>query len=116
MIVSLDEVKKYLRVDSDEEDDLIGTLQVSAEQLCKDVGRISDARWEDIAADDIDEENGIIVTSDLSDGQLEFLRGLIKTAVLYAIGYLYEHRDEADHHALTMTLRSILFAVREGAF
>lgn len=115
MIVSLDEVKQYLRVDTDEEDDLIGTLLVSAEQLCKDVGRISDARWEDISAEDIDEENSI-ATSDLSVGQLEFLCGLVKTAVLYAIGYLYEHRDEADHHALTMTLRSILFAVREGRF
>lgn len=32
----------------------------------------------------------------------------------YALGYLYEHREEADHHALTLTLRSVLFAVREG--
>lgn len=33
-----------------------------------------------------------------------------------ALGYLYEHRDEADHHQLMLTLRSILFAVREGVF
>ena len=32
----------------------------------------------------------------------------------WVIGYLYEHRDEADHHALMLTLRSILSAVREG--
>ena len=35
-------------------------------------------------------------------------------AILYAFGYLYEHREEADHHALLLTLRSLLFAVREG--
>ena len=37
-------------------------------------------------------------------------------AILYALGYLYEHRDEADHKQLMLTLRSILFAVREGVF
>ena len=34
----------------------------------------------------------------------------------YALGYLYEHRDEAGHHQLMLTLRSLLFAVREGVF
>jgi hypothetical protein len=34
-------------------------------------------------------------------------------AILYALGYLFEHREEADHHALTLTLRSLLFALRE---
>ena len=38
----------------------------------------------------------------------------MKVAILYALGYLFEHREEADYHALTLTLRSILFAIREG--
>lgn len=38
------------------------------------------------------------------------------SAEVYALGYLYEHRDEADHHQLMLTLRSILLAVREGVF
>ena len=38
------------------------------------------------------------------------------SAEVYALGYLYEHRDEADHHQLMLTLRSIPFAVREGVF
>ena len=38
------------------------------------------------------------------------------SAEVYALGYLDEHRDEADHHQLMLTLRSILFAVREGVF
>ena len=32
------------------------------------------------------------------------------------VGYLYEHREEADHHALNMTLRSLLFGTRKEGF
>lgn len=32
------------------------------------------------------------------------------------VAYLYEHREEADHHALTLTLRSLLFGSRKEAF
>lgn len=32
----------------------------------------------------------------------------------YALGYLFEHREDADHHDLTLTLRSLLFGIREG--
>ena len=38
------------------------------------------------------------------------------TAVLYTVGYLYEHRDDADHKALTMTLRSLLMGIRREGF
>ena len=92
MLLELEEVKNYLRVDSDEEDDLVSGLSQSAETLCMDVARIADA--EEFAA-----------------------RGdTAKTAVLYATAYLYEHREEADHHALTLTLRSLLFGVRKEGF
>lgn len=30
--------------------------------------------------------------------------------------YLYEHREEADHSALNLTLRSLLFGIREEGF
>jgi uncharacterized phage protein (predicted DNA packaging) len=89
-VVSLDEAKNYLRIDIDEDDVLIETLINTAVQLCSDVARC---------------ENEDFEKSELS-----------KTAVLYAVGYLYEHRENADHHELTMTLRSLLFALREGVF
>ena len=38
----------------------------------------------------------------------------MRVAILYALGYLYEHREEADHRSLTLTLRSLLFSIREG--
>ena len=37
MIVTLDEAKLYLRIDSDDEDSLVTNLIGSAEALCKDV-------------------------------------------------------------------------------
>jgi uncharacterized phage protein (predicted DNA packaging) len=92
MLLELAEVKNYLRVDTNEEDGLVTRLSQSAEKLCMDVARIADA--EEFAA----------------------LGDTAKTAVLYATAYLYEHREEADHHALTLTLRSLLFGVRKEGF
>lgn len=108
-LIPLYEAKTYLRVDSSDEDALIGILLSSAEQMCKDVGRLSEDQWETVNAADRDAENGVQPTR-----ELEALRSTCRVAILYALGYLYEHRDEADHHQLMLTLRSILFAVREG--
>ena len=33
-----------------------------------------------------------------------------------AAAYLYEHREEADHHALNLTLRALLFGSRKEGF
>ena len=43
MLLELEEVKNYLRVDTDEEDSLVTGLSKSAEKLCMDVARIEDA-------------------------------------------------------------------------
>ena len=37
-----------------------------------------------------------------------------RQAMLYTVSYLYENRNTADYHALTLTLRALLFAQREG--
>lgn len=110
-LIPLYEAKTYLRVDSSDEDALIGILLSSAEQMCKDVGRLSEDQWEAVNAADRDAENGVQPIR-----ELEALRSTCRVAILYALGYLYEHRDEADHKQLMLTLRSILFAVREGVF
>ena len=91
MELTLEEAKIYLHVDSSDEDGLISSLIASSIKLCHDVARIKD-------------------DGDAKDGSL------LKMAVLYALGYLYEHREEADHHELTMNLRSLLFSIREGVF
>jgi hypothetical protein len=40
----------------------------------------------------------------------------IRIAVLYTVAYLYEHREEADHSQLNLTLRALLFGVRKEGF
>ena len=100
-LVTPEEAKGYLRVDTADEDAMIGTLLSAAERLCTDVARLTDEEWEDL-------------NSDAEDASLTPIRETMKVAILYALGYLFEHREEADHHALTLTLRSILFAIREG--
>lgn len=108
-LIPLFEAKTYLRVDSSDEDALIGILLSASELMCKDVGRLTEEQWEAVNAADRDAENGVKLTR-----EQENLRTTCRVAILYALGYLYEHRDEADHHALLLTLRSILSAVREG--
>ena len=91
MELTLEDAKIYLHVASSDADTLMSSLIASSIKLCRDVARIKD------------------------DGDAKD-ESLLKMAVLYALGYLYEHREEADHHELTMNLRSLLFSIREGVF
>lgn len=92
MIVDLSEAKSYLRIDYEDDDDLLLRLIQSAEELCASVARLT---VEHLSA--VGGENA-------------------HTAVLFTVAYLYEHREEADHHELTITLRSLLFGIREEGF
>ena len=85
-LVTLEEAKEYLRVDSADEDAMTGILLSAAERMCADVARLSDEKW-------------AAVDSDTEDGSLTPIRETMKVAILYALGYLFEHREEADHHA-----------------
>lgn len=88
-MITLKEAKNYLRVDYDEDDRLIQNLLSTSKQLVMDVGRMS--------------EEDFSVNEDT-----------VRTAMLFALGYLYENRSNPDYHKLTLNLRSILFAQREG--
>ncbi|MCB6993247.1 head-tail connector protein [bacterium 210820-DFI.6.37] len=91
MAVALEEMKNYLRVDFDDDDALIEGMVRASERICMDVARM------DSADEFYAVENA-------------------KMAVLYAAAYLYEHREEADHHALVLTLRALLSGSRKEAF
>ena len=103
-LITLDEAKEYLRVDTDADDALIGSLLLSAGRLCADVARLSDEEWSQVNSEHNEGDSAEIVS----------LRASLRVAVYFTLAYLYEHREEADHHALTLTLRSLLFSVREG--
>jgi hypothetical protein len=89
-MISLEEAKKYLRVDAADEDDVIQQELDAAESLVASVLR----------KDDLSDTDSPIVV----------------VAVLYALAYLNEHREEADHHTLTITLRNLLFGERDPCF
>ena len=91
MSVTLEEAKNYLRVDLSDDDGFIQTLIQTAEQMVTDISRLSK---------DYLMEQGSVV----------------KIAELYAIAYLYEHREEANHDELLLTLRSLMFGVRREVF
>ena len=90
-MITIDEMKGYLRVDTAEDDELISSLMDSAETLCMDVARCSDR----------EEFEGL---------------GNARLAILFTTAYMYEHREEADHKALTMTLRALLSGDRKAGF
>ena len=116
-MVTMDEAKAYLRVDSGFEDSLIGSLLLSAEALCMDVARLSKDEWDAVSVYAEDSEVTISIRQEeKSRGEALQMKEILRVGVLYALGYLFEHREEADHHDLVMTLRNLLFAIREGVF
>ena len=108
-LVTIAEAKAYLRVDSTDEDALINSLLASAKRLCVDVARLTEEQWADIDSDKVRSDR-------YSTADLIAARDTVRVAVLFALGYLFEHREEADHHGLMLTLRCLLFSVREGVF
>ena len=88
-MVTLQEVKQYLRVDFENDDTLLLSLISTAKQLIMDVGRMDEERFS---------EN----------------EDMVRTAMFYTVSYLYENRNTADFSKLTLTLRAMLFAQREG--
>lgn len=106
-LISLEDAKAYLRVDTADEDAMIGTLITSAGRLCADVARLTQEQWDDL-------DSGKVRSARYTDSQIQAARDIMKIAILYTVGYLFEHREEADHHALALTLRAILSGMREG--
>lgn len=90
-MITLEETKSYLRVDFDDEDEMIESLIQSSIKHSMDVARVNSE--EDLSKN----PNG-------------------KIAVLYMTAYLYEHREEADYSELNLTLRALLFGMRKAEF
>jgi len=91
MTVTLAEAKQYLRVSTADDDGLITNIIDGALQICADTARQTVAEY--TARTD--------------------KKSLI--ALLFALAYLYEHREEADHNKLKLDLRAV-FDDREAVF
>ena len=91
MLVTLEETKEYLRIDGDYDDGLISGLIATAQGIILAILRKEE---QDLAGDEPQ----------------------LKTAIFYAVAYLYEHREEADHKGLVLTLRALLAGLRKEEF
>ena len=90
-MVTLEEMKQYLRIDHADDDGILSDIITAAQRICMAVARVTD---EEAFAES---QNA-------------------KIAVMYAVAYLYEHREEADHKALTLSLRALLTDIRQEGF
>lgn len=115
-LITAEEAKNYLRVDAADDDALIAGMLTAAESLVMEVSRLNESEQAAVAADPADAEalSAACKAAGITEAEAAEYRAVLKAAVFYTLGYLYEHREEADHHDLILTLRSILFAVREG--
>ena len=89
--INLDIAKEYLRVDSSDEDALIGLLASSAEKLCIDVARLTADEVEELSKVDTDDDGNVtaIRTDAFSIAEVIQIRELMRIAALYALGYLW---------------------------
>ncbi len=110
--ISLDEAREYLRVDSAYEDSLILGLIEAAEAACRDTARLSPDEWDAVVSQTEDEVSirGETFTRD----EVTAWKATLRVAELFTLSYMYEHREDADYHAMFLTLRSLLFYIREG--
>ncbi len=114
-LITLADAKAYLRVDTADDDALIAGLLESAGRLAADVARLSDDEWAEIDGNDSDDDGEEDEAESLfSSSELTAARNLMRVAILYALAYFYEHREDADHRKLSLTLRAILSSLREG--
>ena len=91
MLVRLEETKEELVIDWDYGDGLIEGFIATAQELCLTILRKSEL--------------------ELAGGNPQ-----LKTAVFYAVTYLYEQREQADHKNLVLTLRTLLSGLRKDVF
>ncbi|WP_100064990.1 head-tail connector protein [Miniphocaeibacter massiliensis] len=91
MELDLKNVKLYLRVDNDIEDELISSLMVTSQSICENILRHPISEYETIP-----------------EG--------IKQAILYGVAYLYENRENADLNLLIKMMRAVLYPHRKEVF
>ena len=91
MVVSLEEVKLYLRVDGDEENTLITNFIITAEELCEGILRYS-----------------------LSE--VTIIPETIKQAVLYAVSNMYEQRETFNVKSVIEVMTRLLFTYRKDSW
>lgn len=92
-MVSLDECKNYLKVETDDDDSLIEILMDASIRIVKDMLRVEDFK-------------------DFKKKEKQ----QIKAGIFYTLRFLYNERGNADHKDLMLTLRALLSNLRRPEF
>ena len=90
-MVSLDEVKLYLRVDSNEEDGLITSFIEASIELCEGILRYSLTEFEEVPE-------------------------LVKNAILYSTSNMYESREGEGIKTTLNTMKRLLSPYRKESW
>ncbi len=90
-MLPLDEVKLYLRIDSNEEDALIASFLNTAQELCEGILRFPLSEFEELPE-------------------------TVKQAILYAVAAMYEKREGADIKETLDVLKRLLFTYRRESW
>lgn len=88
MVVSLEEIKLYLRVDGDEENTLISTFINVSEDLVEGILRYSISEF-------------------------EIVPDIVKQAVMYSVANMYEKREDYDSKDVIDIITKLLFSYRK---
>lgn len=88
MVVSLEEIKLYLRVDGEEEDMLISTFINVSEDLVEGILRYSVSEF-------------------------EIVPEIVKQAVMYSVANMYEKREDYDSKEVIDIMTNLLFSYRK---
>ena len=91
MVISLEEAKLFLRVDSGEEDTLITKFIIVAEDICQGIIRYELTEFENIPE-------------------------CIKQSILYAVVNMYEQRENFDVKNVIETMTRLLFSYRRESW
>lgn len=89
MVVTLENTKKWIRVESNDEDALIQSFILAAENLVEGIIRFPLSNFEETVPE------------------------LIKHAIYFTVSKLYEERNELDTDSLNEDLKALLFYYRE---
>lgn len=87
MVVTLEEAKLFLKVDGDEENDLITKFLLTSEDLCEGILRYPLSEFEEVPE-------------------------IIKESILYSAANMYENRDDFNSKEIIETISRLLFSYR----
>ena len=91
MVLTLEEVKLYLRVDGDEENTLITKFILTSQELCEEILRFELTEYDVVPE-------------------------LVIQAILYAVVNMYEQRETFDVKSVIETMTRLLFSYRRESW